>query len=103
MSALDADVIKTYVELGLGLGLGIGIGIGIGIVATMAFHPEKDERLVQIDGVSVFPPNLTRIAVRCGHYLRGFAYRFIELCSVQLNEATVRAALIPSKDELDLE
>jgi LysR family cys regulon transcriptional activator len=93
MSALDADVIKTYVELGL----------GVGIVASMAYHPRKDEGLTLLDGADIFPTNTTRIAVRRGHYLRGFAYRFIELCSADLTENAVRAALAPSKDELDLE
>ncbi len=91
MSALDADVIKTYVELGL----------GVGIVASMAFHPRRDEGLVMLDGAHVFPVNTTRIAVRRGHYLRGYAYRFIELCSASLDEAAVRAALSPPRDELE--
>jgi LysR family cys regulon transcriptional activator len=93
MSALDADVIKTYVELGL----------GVGIVAAMAYHPKKDEGLALLDGRDIFPANTTRIAVRRGHYLRGFAYRFIELCSADLTESAVRAALTPSKDELSLD
>jgi LysR family cys regulon transcriptional activator len=93
MSALDADVIKTYVELGL----------GIGIVAAMAYHPKKDEGLALLDGKDIFPANITRIAVRRGHYLRGFAYRFIELCAADLTESAVRTALAPSKDEMNLE
>lgn len=47
--------------------------------------------------------NTTRIAVRRGHYLRGFAYRFIELCAADLSESVVRAALAPGKDELNLD
>jgi LysR family cys regulon transcriptional activator len=93
MSALDADVIKTYVELGL----------GVGIVAAMAWHPKKDEGLALLDGKDIFPANITRVAVRRGHYLRGFAYRFIELCATDLTESTVRAALAPNRDELNLE
>jgi LysR family cys regulon transcriptional activator len=85
MSALDADVIKTYVELGL----------GIGIVASMAFHPKKDEGLVRLDGPDEFLTNTTRIAVRRGHYLRGFAYRFVELCSSHISEAALREATSP--------
>jgi LysR family cys regulon transcriptional activator len=93
MSALDADVIKTYVELGL----------GVGIVASMAWHPKKDEGLALLDGKDVFPANTTRIAIRRGHYLRGFAYRFIEFCAADLTETVVRAALEPGKDELALD
>lgn len=85
MSALDADVIKTYVELGL----------GVGIIASMAFNPVRDNDLVLLDGARLFGENTTRIAIRRGHYLRGFAYRFIELCSPELDENTVRSAIKP--------
>jgi len=86
MSALDADVIKTYVELRL----------GIGIVASMAFNPERDKNLRLLDASHLFEPNTTRIAVRRGRYLRGFAYRFIELCSPALTEAVVRFGVAPA-------
>jgi len=85
MSALDADVIKTYVALGL----------GVGIIASMAYDPERDDHLQLIDTGQLFSPNVTQIAVRRGRYLRGYAYRFIELCSAGLTEAAVRAALAP--------
>jgi len=88
MSALDADVIKTYVELGL----------GIGIVASIAFDAPRDTNLRLLDASHLFEQNTTRIAVRRGHYLRGYAYRFIELCSPALSESAVRDALKPSKE-----
>ncbi|MDD4928093.1 MAG: CysB family HTH-type transcriptional regulator [Gallionella sp.] len=81
MSALDADVIKTYVELDM----------GIGIIASMAFNPVKDTDLRQLTCEHLFGANTTYIALRRGHYLRSFAYRFIELCSPRLDEATIRA------------
>jgi len=82
ISALDADVIKTYVELGL----------GIGIIASVAFNPVKDIGLRLLDGARLFEKNITWIAVRRGHYLRNFVYRFIELCNSELNESLVRNA-----------
>lgn len=88
MSALDADVIKTYVELGL----------GIGIVASMAFNPARDQGLRQLDSAHLFEANTTRIAVRRGHYLRGYAYRFMELCAPALTEPVVRSALSPERE-----
>lgn len=91
LSALDADVIKTYVELGL----------GVGIIASMAFDPRKDSGLTLLDGAGIFPANTTHIAIRRGHYLRSYAYRFIEFCSEQLTEATVRAAASPPRDDID--
>jgi LysR family cys regulon transcriptional activator len=84
MSALDSDVIKTYVELGL----------GIGIIASMAFNPAKDTELRLLTCDHLFEANTTFIALRRGHYLRSFAYRFIELCSPKLDEGTIRARLV---------
>ena len=86
MSALDSDVIKTYVELGL----------GIGIIASMAFNPAKDSDLRLLQCEHLFGANTTYIALRRGHYLRSFAYRFIELCSPKLDEAVIRAGISPS-------
>ena len=87
MSALDADVIKTYVALGL----------GVGIVASMAYDPERDGHLQLIEAPHLFAQNVTQIAVRRGRTLRGYAYRFIELWSPGLNEGAVRAALTPPR------
>lgn len=92
MSALDADVIKTYVELGL----------GTGIVASMAFNPARDTGLNLLDSSHLFQENTTNISVRRGHYLRGYAYRFIELCLPSLNEVAIRSGVKPVADvELD--
>ncbi|GAB2180683.1 CysB family HTH-type transcriptional regulator [Denitratisoma sp. agr-D3] len=88
MAALDADVIKSYVELGL----------GVGIIAAMAFNPQKDAGLKLLAGDHLFPRNTTRIAVRRGHYLRGYAYRFIEYCSPELQEPLLKAAMTGGKD-----
>ena len=86
MSALDADVIKTYVELGLRLGL----------VASMAYNRNRDHGLALLDSAHLFAAKTTLIAVRRGHFLRGFAYRFIELCAPALTEAIVRSGVAPS-------
>jgi LysR family cys regulon transcriptional activator len=88
MSALDADVIKTYVELGL----------GIGIIASMAYQKDRDTQLSLLESSHLFTNNITRIAIRKGHYLRGYAYKFIELCSKELTEAEVKAALSPNAE-----
>ena len=83
MSALDADVIKTYVE----------VGLGVGIIASMAFDDARDLGLRRLDASYLFERNTTRIAVRRGHYLRGYAYRFLEECSPALTAGAVREAL----------
>jgi LysR family cys regulon transcriptional activator len=83
MSAIDADVVKTYVELGL----------GIGIIASIAFDPQRDTGLAMLDGAHLFAQKVTRIGLHRRHYLRGFAYQFIALCSPALDEERVRDAL----------
>ena len=80
MAALDADVIKAYVELGM----------GVGLMASMAFVPERDKPPRLLDCSHLFEEQTSRIAVRRGRYLRGFAYRFITLCSPALTEDLVR-------------
>jgi LysR family cys regulon transcriptional activator len=83
MSALDADVIKTYVE----------VGLGVGIVASMAFDAARDRGLVKLDASHLFPINTTRIALRRGQYLRGYTLRFLAECSPALTPDVVRRAL----------
>jgi LysR family cys regulon transcriptional activator len=82
MVALDADVIKTYVE----------VGLGVGIVASMAYNEERDTELRLLDSKHLFPKTTSRIALRRGRFLRGFAYRFIELCAPDLTEKIVKTA-----------
>lgn len=86
MSALDADVIKTYVQ----------VGLGVGVIAAMAFEPTRDSGLQLLDASHLFPANTTRIALKRGHYLRGFAYRFVQECVAELTEDVVREAMEPT-------
>jgi LysR family cys regulon transcriptional activator len=83
LSAMDADVIKTYVELGL----------GVGIVASIAVDPERDRGIREIDARHLFAVNLTRIGVRRGNWLRGFAFAFIEAFAPTLTRPVVERAM----------
>lgn len=83
LTAIDADIIKTYVALGL----------GIGIVATMAFDPKADRNLRAVDAAHLFESATTRIGVRRNAWLRGFTYGFIELFAPHLTRKMVMAAL----------
>jgi len=74
-TATDADVIKTYVRLGL----------GIGIVARMAYDPNHDNDLVQLDASHLFAPSVTKIGFRRGMYLRGYMYEFMRLFAPHLD------------------
>ena len=83
LTAIDADVIKTYVELGM----------GIGIVSMMAYDPKRDSHLRAIDASHLFEPSTTRIGIRKNSYLRGYTYDFIEMFAPHLNRETVDAAM----------
>jgi LysR family cys regulon transcriptional activator len=83
LSAIDADVIKTYVELGL----------GIGIIAAMAFDAKRDLQLRSIECAHLFRSNTTRVALKRGGLLRGYAYEFIELFAPALTRKLIERAL----------
>ncbi len=84
LTALDADVIKTYVELGL----------GVGILAKMAFDPKRDRSLRAIDASHLFESSTTRLGIKRGSYLRRYAYEFIELFAPHLPRAVVERAVV---------
>ena len=69
LTALDSDVIKSYVALGL----------GVGIISSRAFRRGKEEGLVALDCDHLFPAQTTRLAYKRGAYLRGYAVEFIRL------------------------
>jgi LysR family cys regulon transcriptional activator len=69
LTALDSDVIKSYVSLGL----------GVGIISARAFRKGKDEGLVALDCAHLFPMQTTRLAYKRGAYLRNYTVEFIRL------------------------
>jgi LysR family transcriptional regulator, cys regulon transcriptional activator len=81
LEAIDADVIKTYVQLGM----------GVGIVAGVAVDPQRD-RLAMLPCGHLFGTNTTRLAVKQGAYLRGFVYSFIELLTPQWDKRKLEEA-----------
>ena len=84
LTALDSDVIKTYVELGL----------GIGILAKMAFDAKRDRSLRAIDASHLFESSTTRLGVKRNAYLRRYAYEFIELFAPHLPRDIVERAVM---------
>jgi LysR family transcriptional regulator, cys regulon transcriptional activator len=84
LTALDSDVIKTYVELGL----------GVGVLAKMAFDPQRDRSLRAIDASHLFESSTTRLGIKRNAYLRRYAYEFIELFAPHLPRAVVERAVM---------
>lgn len=83
LTALDADIIKTYVRLGL----------GVGIVASMAFDAATDTDLRAISCEHLFQSSTTRIAVKRHAWLRGYVFAFIELFAPHLSRHAVELAM----------
>ncbi len=91
-TAVDADVIKTYVRLGL----------GIGIVATLAFDEKADTGLRALDASHLFEHSVTKIGFRRGSFLRAYMYDFIHLFAPHLNRDLIRkASEMRTKEEID--
>jgi LysR family cys regulon transcriptional activator len=82
LSAIDADVIKTYVELGL----------GIAILPSIAYEPRRDRALRAIDAAKLFEPTLTSIELRRENYLRSYMLDFIQRIAPQWSRETIAQA-----------
>ena len=83
LTAVDADVIKTYVRLGL----------GVGIVARMAYDEQVDNDLVALDAGHLFGTSITKIGIRKDTFLRGYMYEFIHLFAPHLTQAVINQAM----------
>ena len=84
LSAMDADVIKTYVDLGM----------GVGIIAGMAFDAARDSHLRAVDARHLFASNMTRVALRRGSFLRSYVYDFIGTFASPLTRELVDRCLV---------
>lgn len=92
LTALDADVIKTYVSLGLGLG----------IISALAFDAQRDIGLVALDAAHLFESNTTRLALRRGTFLRRYDYDLISLFAPHLTRRVVEMSMLGGGNEYQL-
>ncbi|NYT65145.1 CysB family HTH-type transcriptional regulator [Alcaligenaceae bacterium] len=83
LEAIDADVIKTYVD----------VGLGIGIIAGMAFDPRRDPDLVGIPAGHLFGTHVTRVAVKSGVFLRDYVFVLLEMLAPELTRDVVTDAI----------
>ncbi|NOL49864.1 CysB family HTH-type transcriptional regulator [Pelistega europaea] len=89
LEAIDADVIKTYVE----------VDLGVGIIAGMAFNPRRDPNLVGIPVGHLFGKHISRLGVRKGIFARDYLYEFIQMCAPGYNREKIDEALIETTAE----
>ena len=92
LEVIDADVIKTYVELGL----------GVGIIVGTAFDVERDKNLRSIPVGHLFGTGRSSILIRKNAYLRSYIYAFIEMISPNLNRKLVEKALAGEGSDYEL-
>ncbi|MCS6996967.1 MAG: CysB family HTH-type transcriptional regulator [Casimicrobiaceae bacterium] len=83
LTALDSDVIKTYVRLNM----------GVGILAEMAYDPKTDADLKRIDASHLFAPSVTRVGLRRNAFLRRYVYDFILMFAPSLRRSAIEAAV----------
>jgi LysR family cys regulon transcriptional activator len=79
LAAIDADVIKTYVEAGL----------GVGLVADVAYDAERDPTLVAIPAGHLFGSQITHLAIKRGATLRTYVHHFIGLVAPDADAAMI--------------
>jgi LysR family cys regulon transcriptional activator len=92
LEAIDADVIKTYVELGM----------GVGIIAGMAYDAERDVNLRVIPAGHLFGTNVSRVALKQGAYMRGYVYTFIELMTPTVNRKLIDQVMSGTNEMYEL-
>jgi len=80
LTAVDADVIKTYVRLGL----------GVGIIADMAYRPEQDKDLHVINVKHLFGISTSQIAIKKNRYIKPYVYPFIEMFAPHLTQEFIK-------------
>src|SRR3546814_7459534 len=83
LEAIDADVIKTDLD----------VGLGIGIMAGMAFDPRRDKGLVGLPAGHLFGTHVTRVAVKSGVFLRDYVYVLLEMLAPELTREVVQEAI----------
>lgn len=81
--AVDADVCKTYVDMGL----------GIAILATVAVDPRHDRDLRARDASHLFESSTTYVSLRRNTYVRKYVSHFIGLFAPELTPEVLRAEI----------
>jgi len=83
LTAIDADVIKTYVSLNM----------GIGLIAEMAFDAITDHPMVSRDVSHLFPLSTTYIGIRRENFLRKYTSDFIRMFIPKASEKELKKIL----------
>lgn len=83
LSAIDADVCKTYVEMDL----------GVAILSKVSFEDERDFGLRRRDASHLFESSTISISLRKNSYLRPFLFGFVQSFATNITRQEIRDAL----------
>jgi LysR family cys regulon transcriptional activator len=92
LTALDSDVIKSYVALGL----------GVGIISSRAFRKGKEDGLVALDCDHLFPAQTTRLALRRGAYLRNYTVEFVRLLAPHVRREDLERLATEAREDFSI-
>jgi LysR family cys regulon transcriptional activator len=86
-AGVDVDVVKGFVEAGL----------GIAVLPGLAFDAGRDSKLRALDVGHLFEAHAGCLAIRKNHYLRGYAFDFIEILTASIDRRAVEKALVTAR------
>jgi LysR family transcriptional regulator, cys regulon transcriptional activator len=93
LSAIDADICKTYVELGL----------GIAILADITIDPARDTKLRARSAKDLFESSVCFVTMRPASYLRPYVIDFLKTISPRLTATVVREAIRVSRKQNNMQ
>jgi LysR family transcriptional regulator, cys regulon transcriptional activator len=88
LSAVDADICKTYVELGL----------GIAILADITVDPVRDSGIRARSAGNLFESSMVYMTLRPRSYLRPYVVDFLQIVAPSLTESAIREAMRPARE-----
>ena len=91
LSAIDADICKTYVELGL----------GIAILADITIDPARDTNIQARSASDLFESSVCFVTLRPASYIRPYIVDFLHAISPAITAMTVREAMRLSRKQND--
>jgi LysR family cys regulon transcriptional activator len=83
LTATDADVIKSYVE----------VGLGIAVLPTITYEPDRDRNLAATDVSHLFKPTITQVQLRRGGWLQAHTADFIRAAAPEWTRRRIEDAL----------
>lgn len=83
LSAIDADVVKTYVELGL----------GVAVLLSVAYERDRDRGIRAVDVGHLFEPTVPQVVLRQGKYLSRSMYELIQRIASKWTRSAIETEL----------